>query len=112
MKVQVIKAFKVRGELMPVGTILKIRDDDYLKLIGKVEPVEPLTVDQMELEYCALLDRFWQIDDDPAAITEEARWLVTRLDELYRTLHQAGRRVPVRLPVERKTSGGQKWASA
>ncbi|MEA5115972.1 MAG: hypothetical protein VB050_18300 [Geobacteraceae bacterium] len=101
MKVKVIRAFKARGELMPVGTVLNIRDQDYPMLIGKVEPTEPLTTDQLQYEYFALLNRFWQIDKDPATATDETRRTVARLDELYRALHQAGRRVPVRLPVER-----------
>lgn len=55
-----------------------------------------------EAEYLTLLARFWDLDDDPAATMNEARRLVDRLDELYRELFRQGRRVPVRLPVERR----------
>lgn len=101
MKVKVTKAFKARGELMPVGTMLNIRDEDYPVLIGKVEPTEPLTADQMQHEYYALLTRFWMIDKDPATTTDETRRIMARLDELYRALRLAGQCVPTRLPVER-----------
>jgi hypothetical protein len=62
----------------------------------------------MQSEYFTLLRRFWEIDADQAATLDEARRLVIRLDELYRALHQAGRRVPVRLPVERTTRDAQR----
>jgi len=105
MKVKVIKAFRAHGELMPVGTVLNIRDEDFTKLIGKVEP---LNLDQLEQEYSCLIRRFWSLDDDPTATMDEARRLVVWIDQIYRQLQRAGRRVPVRLPVERNQAHVQK----
>lgn len=70
--------------------------------VAKPAKAEQLHLERLQQEYFALLRRFWQIDTDPAATMDEARRLVVRLDELYRTLCQAGRRVPVRLPLERR----------
>lgn len=57
-------------------------------------------LDGMEAEYLILLKRFWEIDTDFSVPMDESRRLDERLSELYRALNQAGRKVPVRLPVE------------
>ncbi|MEA5114984.1 MAG: hypothetical protein VB050_13250 [Geobacteraceae bacterium] len=59
-------------------------------------------IDQMEKEYLKNLARFWAIDTNFSIPMDESRRLDERLSELYRALHQAGRRVPVRLPVGRR----------
>jgi hypothetical protein len=62
----------------------------------------------MEKEYLENLARFWEIDTDFSIPMDESRRLDIRLMELYRALQQAGRRVPVRLPVERTTRDAQR----
>lgn len=64
--------------------------------------LKPANIEAMEQEYFTHLKRFWEIDDDPDATDEEAGYLVERLDYLFQTLHRQGRRVPVRLPVEKR----------
>jgi hypothetical protein len=59
------------------------------------------SVDHLEFDYLQLLTRFWKLDDDPSATSENIHRLIGRLDELYQELHRQGRRVPVRLPLER-----------
>jgi len=44
MRVKVVKTFKARGELIPVGTVLNIRDEDLSKLIDKVYPLDQVTL--------------------------------------------------------------------
>lgn len=60
-------------------------------------------LDRMEHEYFTLLARFWSIDDTPPGISdEEADHVLARLDILFRELTRQGRKVPVRLPIERQ----------
>jgi hypothetical protein len=65
-------------------------------------------LDLLEQEYFSLIRRFWSLDEDPDATTEEARQLVCWIDQIYWRLRQYGRRVPVRLPVERHQAQAQK----
>lgn len=101
MKVKVIKAFRYRGQILEVGTVLTIRSGDYPRLYLLAAPAEPVSTEIIQAEYFSLLSRFWSLDDDPAVTMDEARRLVDRLDALYKQLHQAGRKVPIRLPIER-----------
>ncbi|MRR56127.1 MAG: hypothetical protein EG822_16780 [Deltaproteobacteria bacterium] len=56
----------------------------------------------MEKEYIQLLARFWSLDDTPPGISDkDADHVLARLDILFRELTRQGRKVPVRLPVER-----------
>jgi len=97
MRAEVIRPFKIRGELMPIGTMLDIRDEDYPRLYLKVVPIEPATADVMEAEYLTLLARYWTIDSDPTATMDEVRQLVQRLDALYRELARQGKTMLVRI---------------
>lgn len=63
-------------------------------------------ITKMESEYFTLLKKYWLSREDETAFTmDEVRELVNRLDELYRELNSQGRRVPIRLPVEREVDG-------
>lgn len=105
MQVKTTKEFRYQGRILPVGTLLAIHREDFPQVAHLTEAVEP---SGMEAEYLFLLARFWSLEDDPAATMDEARRLVDRLDELYQALHSNGRRVPVRLPVERNRDQVQK----
>ena len=102
MQVRVIEPFKIRGKLMTPGTVLNIPDGALTRLAGRVVPTEPASIEVMEAEYFTLLARYWTIDSDPTATMDEVRELVNRLDELFQALHRQGRKVPVRLPIERQ----------
>jgi len=61
------------------------------------------SVEVMEQEYFTLLSRYFSIDDTPPGISdEEADRVLARLDILFRELTRQGRKVPVRLPVEKR----------
>ena len=61
---------------------------------------------RMESEYFTLLKKYWLSREDETAFTmDETGRLVEKLDELYRELNSQGRRVPIRLPVEREAEG-------
>lgn len=109
MRVEVVQAFRARGELMPVGTVLNIRPEDYPRLYLKVVPAGPVSTEIIQAEYIDLLARFWSHVAEGLPMAE-IRQLVDRLDALYRELHQAGRKVPIRLPLERnrRDAGHQK----
>jgi len=72
---------------------------DWIAKVKQTEEHTPATVNQMEREYITLLRHFWAIDD--TGPIEECQRLLAKLDELYRELQRQGRRVPVRLPIER-----------
>lgn len=101
MLVEVAKPFKLRGQLLNVGAVLDVLEESLERLGDKVAP---LGIDTAEREYFRALSRFWSLDDDPAATMDEARRLLARLDELYQLLQHHGRKVPVRLPVERRAA--------
>jgi hypothetical protein len=102
MKVKITKAFRHRGQILEVGTVLSIRPEDYPRLYLKVVPVEPVTIEVMEAEYLHLLAAWWKLDVDPDSLTmDEVRRIVDRLDLLYRALRSNGRNPPIRLPLER-----------
>jgi len=64
-------------------------------------------IDQMEKEYFTLLAKYWLSREDETAFTmDETGQLLERLDELYQALHRQGRKVPIRLPVEREVVDG------
>jgi hypothetical protein len=100
---------KIRNEHMVFhpGDTMDLTKEKATKLI-LAGVINSTGLDEMAHEYSTLLRRFWEIDEDPAATMDESRRLVIRLDELYRALHQAGRRVPVRLPVERTKREAQR----
>lgn len=58
-------------------------------------------LDRMEERYFLLLEKWWNVDEDPSITDDEVGQLLAQLDELYQWLHRHGRRVPVRLPTER-----------
>ena len=100
LQVKVVKAFRIRGEIMNPGTLLNVSDDLLGKLGGKVEQ---MNLEQMEAEYFRLLKRHWELDElGPDASFDECRENVNQLDRLFRELHRQGRKVPVRLPVQKK----------
>lgn len=104
MKFQASKQFtvKINGKMKTLhhGKPVDLPEEmiGRLLLAGVVVPTD---LEGMELQYSTLLARFWKIDKDPAATTEETRRIIARLDDLYRTLRKAGQRVPVRIPIER-----------
>ncbi|HOP40445.1 MAG TPA: hypothetical protein PLI53_05330 [Geobacteraceae bacterium] len=98
MLVETIKPFKLRGQPLNAGTILDIPEES-LERFG--DRIAPLGIAVAEREYFRALRRWWELDEDPAATDEESESLLARLDELYQMLHRHGRKVPVRLPVER-----------
>ena len=102
MQVRVVRPFKIKGRLQEIGTLLKLPESAVLLLAGRVQPVGD---ESLMDEYQRLLKRYHEIDQDPAATMDEVRQLVDRLDELYRELNSQGRRVPIRLPVEREAEG-------
>lgn len=80
---------------------------DFLPTVASVATVaedkEKIFIEEMEAEYFRLLRRHWELDEQgPDASMDECRENVIQLDRLYRELHRQGRKVPVRLPVERK----------
>ncbi|HOP39883.1 MAG TPA: hypothetical protein PLI53_02455, partial [Geobacteraceae bacterium] len=98
MLVEVSKSFKLRGQTLKVGTVLDVPEESLDRLGAKVAPIG---IAVAEREYFRALSRWWEIDEDPTITDDEARRLLARLDELYQMLHQQGRKVPVRLPLER-----------
>lgn len=108
MRVKVVKSFKAFGKLIPAGDIVEIKPEDYPRLYLKVVPAEPVSTEIIEAEYFTLLARFWSHVTEGLPMAE-VRQLVDRLDSLYQELNQAGRRVPIRLPVEKnRREAGQK----
>lgn len=68
-----------------------------------------IKLDGIQIAYFELLKRYWSLDDDSSVTMDEARRIVDRLDALYQELHQAGRKVPIRLPIEKnRREAGQK----
>jgi len=106
MKVRVTKAFRYRGTLLTEGTVLTVEAQYFPRLANLVDP---LTLDDTEQAYFTLLARFWSHVTEGLPMAE-IRQLVDRLDALYQELHQAGREVPIRLPLERsrREAGHQK----
>ncbi len=97
MLVEVVKPFSLRGQPLDVGVILDV-PEGALDRLG--DRVAPLRVEAAESEYLHLLAQWW----DPATENlpiEEIHRLLARLDVLYQALHRQGRKVPIRLPVER-----------
>lgn len=92
-------------ETYPPAKVAKVAKPDhhFSRLATLAAP--PGEIAKMESEYFTLLARYWTIDSDPTATMDEVRELVNRLDELYQALHRQGRRVPIRLPVEREAEG-------
>lgn len=105
MLVEVVKQFKSRGQLVKVGTVLDVSEESLDRLGDRIAP---LGVAVAESEYFRALSRWWDLDADPAATDEEYERLLARLDELYRMLHRQGRKVPVRLPLERTRGAAEK----
>jgi hypothetical protein len=109
MKVKITKAFRHRGQILEVGTVLTIRPEDYPRLYLKVVPIEPVATEVMEAEYLHLLAAWWKLDTDPDSMTmDDTRRTFDRLDELYRSLRSNGRNPPIRLPIERNRAEVQR----
>lgn len=106
MLVEVAKPFKLRGQTLKVGTVLDVPEESLDRLGDKVAP---LGIAVAEREYFRALSRWWELDADPAATDEEYERLLTRLDELYQMLHRQGRKVLVRLPLERARDAAEEF---
>lgn len=105
MKLRTLAEIPSAKGIIPAGQIIEIPLSVTEKLKGKVEPLPGPDIDQMEAEYFRLLKRHWELDElGPDASMDECRESVNRLDRLYRELHRQGRKVPVRLPVERRAA--------
>jgi hypothetical protein len=63
MKVKAVTAFKIRGELITPGTILKIQPEALPKLTGKVEPVKQPA--KLICPCCRGKDFWWSWDGRP-----------------------------------------------
>ena len=98
MLVEVKKSFRLRGQPLNVGAVLDVPEESLERFGGKVAP---LGLAVAEREYYRALKRWWELDADPSSTNQEALKLLARLDELYRLLHREGRKVPVRLPIEK-----------
>lgn len=105
MLVEVVKPFTLRGQKVNFGAVLDVPEGSLESLKGKVKPIGLAAA---EREYFRALSRWWELDDDLEATKEEARRLSCRLDLLYQMLHRQGRKVPIRLPVERHRDQGQR----
>lgn len=104
MLVEVVSPFRIRGIELTPGMKIDIPEVTLIKLAGRVRTAgEMPDLDVIEAEYFRFLKRHWELDElGPNASMDECRENVRRLDRLYRELHRQGRKVPVRLPVEKK----------
>jgi hypothetical protein len=106
MRYRILKKFTMKEggqvQTLPPGGFIDLDEAKAARLLQAGVITETDTdLGQMEKEYFKYLSRFWDLDDDPTATIEEARVLLARLEILFQELHRQGRRVPVRLPIER-----------